>query len=141
MKLLATYFLAAFTASQALAAVISKGTNSTLSIERTQENLVFKIEPHKDLAISPDAPWSVKLANVNNLSPETLNLAKKNFDLKIPGFKIALGTAQNKEKHGTAKDGDKKPIPSSFDYTLTAFVCTVDKTKCFRDVIKGRAEL
>ncbi|MEI8027232.1 MAG: hypothetical protein WCI18_12870 [Pseudomonadota bacterium] len=141
MKLLATYFLTALTASQGLSAVISKGTNSTLSIERTQETLVFKIEPHKDLAISPDAPWSVKLSHVNNLSPETLTLAKKDFDPKIPGFKIALGIAQDNEKHGTAKVGDKKSIPSSFDYTLTAFVCTVDKTKCFRDVIKGRAEL
>ncbi len=141
MKLLTTYFLAAVTTFQAQAGIISKGTNSTLSIERTQENLVFKIEPHKDLAISHDAPWSAKLTNVNNLSPEALSLAKKDFDPKIPGFKFALGTPQDKGKPGTTKAGDKNPSPSSFDYTVTAFICTVDKTKCFRDVIKGRAEL
>ncbi len=141
MKFLAPYFLAAISTSQALAGVVSKGANSTLAIERSQENLVFKIEPNKDLAISPDAPWSVKLTNVSHLSPETLSLTKKDFDLKIPGFKIPLETPQGKEKSGAGKAGGKTPTPSSFDYTLTAFVCTVDKTKCYRDVIKGRAEL
>jgi len=39
------------------------------------------------------------------------------------------------------KKVEKKPSGSSFDYNLTAFICTIDKTKCFRDVIKGRADL
>jgi len=52
MKFIATYFLIALTAAKAEAAVISKGANSTLIIERSEENLLFKIEPNKDLSIS-----------------------------------------------------------------------------------------
>jgi hypothetical protein len=130
--------------SPILAAVIAKAPNSKLIIEQNEGQLVFKIEPNKDLAISTDAPWSVKISNVQNLAPAPLSLSRKDFDATIPGFKIPLAKNEEKlsgqDKSRTAGTKTKNPGRSSFTYQMKAFICTIDKKQCFKDVFDGKAE-
>lgn len=97
---------------------------ATASKAGDQVAIEFKIKFPEHIAINHDGPWSL----VFTKAPE-LKFSKAKWDLKdlsdsLPGFKVTT-SEKPKAKAGTA------------DYTATVFVCTKDKTQCYREVHKG----
>ena len=139
-------FMSCMSAQYSFSAISSKAANSTLTIDHNDKEVQFKIEPHQGLAISKDAPWSLDLSNINSNGTQQLTFKKNSFDEIVPVFKVSLSEIQSANLPSTNKSATSASSAAdltikSFNYKLTAFICTIDKTKCFRDVIKGEALL
>jgi hypothetical protein len=135
-------FLSSLSALPAFSAMQTKATNSTLIIEQNDKEFQFKIEPNKGLAISTDGPWQLDISNINSVESQKLTFKKSNFDEKVPGYKVSMDELKKSSGLAPSKSGSPTATKlKSFNYKLTAFICTIDKTKCFRDVIKGEAQL
>lgn len=81
----------------------------------------FKIKPKKDIKVTYDAPWSLTLKNAKGTVLTKDKFKKEDFKKELIGFSVDIKAAKN----------------FSFDYALAAFVCTKDKTRCYREVHKG----
>lgn len=129
-------------AQLAFSAMQTKATNSTLIIEQNDKEFQFKIEPNKGLAISTDGPWQLDIFNINSVESQKLTYKKSNFDEKIPGYKVSMDEFKKSIGLSPSKSNSSTETKLKFfNYKITAFICTIDKTKCFRDVIKGEAQL
>lgn len=102
------------------------------SVKGKTVELDFKVqisEAHnKEIQIS-EGPWRLELVNAQGLKLETKDgkFETKAFDQSFPGFKVKA------EIDGAATAG-------KVDYTLKAFVCKTDKTRCFPETHKGTLE-
>jgi hypothetical protein len=88
--------------------------------------MTFKVVPKEGMAINMEGPWKLEIEAPEGTSLAKKTLEKADMDAKLPGFVVS----------GTLKG----PIPKGgyvAPYKLIAFVCTADKTKCFREVHKG----
>lgn len=101
--------------------------HSKLDIQSSQNgkeiSIVFKVVPEKDILVTDQAPWELKVIESPGLeviSPK--GGVSKSYDKAIPGFTLK---ALTKEASGTLK------------FRLKAFVCTADKTRCFPEIHKG----
>jgi hypothetical protein len=88
--------------------------------------LVFKVEPTNGLHINMEGPWKLELKSSDGLAFAKTTLGKDAMDEKLPGFTMTT----------TAKPA--KPA-GEVEYSLVAFVCTNDKTQCYREVHNGKA--
>ena len=93
--------------------------------DQGQLNFEFKVEPNKDMQVTLDAPWQLKVSGHQGLVFEKTTLKKADLDEALPGFKLAAS-------------GKPTVANGSVDFQLTAFICTQDKTRCYREVHKGR---
>ena len=84
----------------------------------------FKITYPQGLHLNREAPWKLELTSSPSLKFNQTVWDRTALDDKLPGFHAKT----------TAKPNDPK---GTLSYTLTAFVCTDDKSQCFRDVLKG----
>jgi hypothetical protein len=75
-------------------------------------------------------PWQLELSDIQGLEIVNPKLSVNEFKPEIPGFshtaKLLVAPSSSKDKKAWR-----------FSYRLVAFVCTVDKVQCFRDVHKG----
>ncbi len=98
--------------------------DSALDKDKTKENAGwnFVIQPKDGYALNFEGPWMLKL-----YQPETKTLLH------------SLDTsALNQDKGLFFIDAAKaKTLGNTFDFELVAFLCTKDKSKCFREVYKG----
>jgi hypothetical protein len=88
------------------------------------KQFTLKIEAKSGMVVNFDAPWKLELKGHDGLSVAKTSYAKADMDEKLPGFVFAAKT--------------EKP-QGDLEYALTAFVCTQDKTQCFREVHNGKA--
>ena len=79
----------------------------------------FKVVPNDDMAITFDAPWQLTFKDHPGLKAEKKSFGVKELDQKLPGFAVKVQPEAN--------SGDLK-------YKLIAFICTKDKTRCYREV-------
>ena len=86
-------------------------------------SLTFKVEPNTGMNITLDAPWKLAL-EAKDLSFAKTSLAKSDMDTALPGF-VVKTMAKPAASQGQLK------------YTLTAFICTKEKTQCYREVHTG----
>ncbi len=86
--------------------------------------LTFKIDLKNAMVVNLEGPWKLELKSSDGLAFASTTLDKAAFDEKMPGYKLTT-TAKPTKPAGTV------------NYTLTAFVCTKDKTRCFREVHQG----
>ncbi len=89
---------------------------------KTGTTFDLKVVPNSGLKITLDAPWKLVIKNEKGVSFKSTTLKKGDMSEKLPGFHVASSSA---------------PKAGSFDYKLTSFVCTSDKTSCYREVHKG----
>ena len=84
------------------------------------------VKPDAGFHLTKDGPWQIALSGATGLKLETKDgrYVAKNFDEKLPGFKITAPI------EGAAASGH-------IDYEIKAFVCTEDKTQCFPQEHKG----
>lgn len=86
----------------------------------------FKIDStDSDMALSFEAPWKLELVNADGITFSSMKLNKAKMDEKLPGWKVQTVSAPTKNQGELA-------------YKLTAFICTKNKTKCFREIHKGK---
>jgi hypothetical protein len=112
-----------------LSTAYSKTMHSKLVISKNQVKtsdeiqLQFKIIPLNGMSYNTVGPSKLKLTSIGKDPKNILVKSKNEFDEKIPGFTVSLKSTQ--------ETGPK------FDYKFISFVCTSDKSHCYRDVHKG----
>lgn len=87
-------------------------------------NVEFKIIPDTNMMINHDGPWKLDIKDSAGLD---LDPTKPTMNFDLPGFTIKTKTQP------TATKG-------KISYKLIAFVCTKDKSQCFRDVHDTQAD-
>lgn len=96
----------------------------------------FAVKPQSGMQLTLEAPWKLSLVETSDLSyhgaakqkeKDSKNhhiYTKAQMDEKVPGYQVKMNRLGK----------DSKPTQISF--TLEAFSCTQDKTRCFKDVLK-----
>lgn len=100
---------------------VTQGASST-----NHKEIIFEVTPLQNLMINEDAPWSLNVTS-GGVKFTRDKLKKEDYNPKIPGFSITLV--------------ELPKAPSELSYELTAFICTKDKGRCYREVVKGKAEV
>lgn len=121
-SLLKKLLLPIFLLNAELAFSFGAPKHSKLEKQIQDSNIVLKVVPEKGMQLTYDAPWSLKLKNQTNVTFEKLRLGKDDLDQKNGAFKFTA--SQTNQKWDA-------------DYELTAFICTKDKTRCYRETHKG----
>lgn len=91
------------------------------SWRKDELTLQFVAIPKVGLKLNTEAPWTLELDSKTTLLQYSQHVYKKN-DFKQDRFQI-------KAKY-LAKSGEGK-----LAYKLTAFYCTIDKSRCMREVV------
>jgi hypothetical protein len=109
----------------------AKPEHSTVDVSTKQNGanteFTFKINPNKGMALTLDAPWKLSLKNTDGLTFAATDLNKTAMDDKLPGYVVTTTAAPGK-------------AAGKLGYALTAFVCTEDKTQCYREVHQGEVD-
>jgi len=98
----------------------------TVNAKTTQDGrveLTFKTTPADGLAINKEGPWKLELKSSGKLKFEKKEYKRADWKEDFAGF--SLTSEPTKEKSDNVK------------YKLVAFICTKDKSQCFREVIEG----
>lgn len=82
----------------------------------------FKAVPGKGLKINTEGPWSLELKAHDGLTVEKSKLVRADFQADLGGFSLL---SKPKGKSGKVT------------YKMVVFVCTENKSQCFRDVQQG----
>jgi len=90
-----------------------------------QMEFTFKITANAGHIVTFEAPWKLDLKKHDGLVFSSSSFSKDNMDEALPGYKIKTNT----------KPGQKN---GEFDFSLVSFICTSDKTTCYREVHKGK---
>jgi hypothetical protein len=105
-----------------------KPEHSTVSTKATNNgdivDVTVMVSADSDMQVTLDAPWKLTISNVSGANFGKSEFTKKDLDEKLPGFRLQSKVA-----------ADKK---GSFDYKVISFICTKDKTRCYREVHKGK---
>jgi hypothetical protein len=100
---------------------------SAQSISPKKIELTFTTQPTTGLVINHDGPWKLEIKDAGGIKPEKLELKRTEWKEDIGGF-IVPANPQGK------KNTDIK-------FKLVAFVCTKDKSQCFREVIESTSKV
>jgi hypothetical protein len=105
-----------------------KRATAKFSVKQTNDKVMIEAlaVPAKGLVINNDGPWKLTVENAQGFT--VTNKTSTNYSDKTPGI-VTL------EAKADAKAKSKK---HSFDYQFTTFVCTADKSMCYREVLKGK---
>lgn len=89
--------------------------------------LTFKTLPANDLAINKDGPWKLEILNSGKLKFEKKEYKRGDWKEDIAGFTAISSPAKTKSE--------------KIKYKLIAFICTKDKSQCFREVVEGTSNV
>ncbi len=125
-KLLIASVLAAASATALAADVHSKVKVDTVP---DGDNLVFTFTnvPDDGLVTNLEGPWKLDLKSAPGLKLAKTTFARAELDEKNASFSFKT----------TAKPEGKEGV---IEYKFITFVCTKDKTTCYRDVHEGKAD-
>ena len=87
--------------------------------------LTFKTLPNADLAINKEGPWKLEVLSSGKLKFDKKEFKRGDWKEDIAGFTLLSSPAKTKNE--------------KVKYKLTAFICTKDKSQCFREVLEGVA--
>ncbi|NRA46873.1 MAG: hypothetical protein HRU09_18140 [Oligoflexales bacterium] len=94
----------------------------------------FSVKPQSGMQLTLEAPWKLTLLENSDLSyqgaarqkekdsKKQYIYTKAEMNDKLPGYQVKIDKQQKKA--------------SEISFTLEAFSCTKDKTRCFKDVVK-----
>lgn len=88
----------------------------------------FKTIPAAGLAINDEGPWKLEIKSATGLKPAATEVKRADWKKEIAGFDVVA----------TPDKGAKK---AQIHYKMTTFVCTKDKSQCFREVVENKADL
>jgi hypothetical protein len=104
----------------------SKVIVTSKKLDNKQIEFQFQIVANKGMKITFDAPWELSIKKHKGLKLDSDRLKVKALDKKIPGFIV-------KSEKITQMNGE-------IEFKLVSFICTSDKTRCFREVHKEKFE-
>ena len=87
-------------------------------------NLSFKLALNDGIALNMEGPWKFTIKAHEGLVLSQTEFTGKELNQAVPGYAV-----QSTGVPSTPK--------GKVDYTLIAFICTKDKTRCFREVHNG----
>ncbi len=90
-----------------------------------QLEFTFKISANAGHAVTFEAPWKLDVKNHDGLAFASSSFNKDNMDEALPGYKVKTNAKPAKQN-------------GEFEYSLVSFICTSDKTTCYREVHKGK---
>jgi hypothetical protein len=90
-------------------------------------NFTIKINLKEGIAFNMDAPWKLSIKKFDGLTLDKTESVAKDFVSELPGYKFqSIG---------------KPTLPAGkIEYSLIAFICTKDKSRCFREVHNGNID-
>lgn len=97
--------------------------NSSVKISNESSDLIIRVVPNEGLQLTYEGPWTLNITNMKNFNFEKTKFTKSDMNTDTGEFKIS---------------GAKLGKNWNADYELVSFVCTKDKTRCFREVHKGK---
>ncbi len=100
---------------------------TALSQPDSRVQFTFKTVPHGDLVVNKEGPWKLEIISSGKIQFDKKELKRPDWKEDIAGF--LLTSAPSKTKSEKIK------------YKLVAFVCTKDKSQCFREVVQGDANV
>ena len=105
--------------------------HSSIDVKTAREKdgkltFTFKVVPGDKMVINNDGPWKLDIKKSEGITFSTTTLPKAEMKESIPGFTLTSAAPP------AAKSG-------KVEYQMVAFVCTKDKTLCYRDVHKTTA--
>jgi hypothetical protein len=86
--------------------------------------LTFKVVPKTGMKINLEGPWKLELKDAADLPLAKTTLVRADLDEGMTGYTVTT-TAKPAKTEGTV------------NYSLTSFICTTDKTQCYREVHTG----
>ena len=101
-------------------------TNSRVDVTRDKKSLIFKVTPNDGLVINLEGPWKLDVKEHAGLKLEKLTYDRKVLNETLTGFEVPVA----------AESG---VVKGTVTYRLVAFVCTKDKSRCYRDVHESSA--
>jgi hypothetical protein len=113
----------ALTAPSEKAKVIVSSSKEGKSIK-----LTFATHPGDGLKINAEGPWKLEIKQVKGAKLNTLELKRDAWKSDISGFQVT-GTPESNSK------------VLEVQYKMTTFVCTTDKSMCYREVVDGKESL
>ncbi len=97
---------------------------SSAKLDGANVQLTFKVLANEGHVVTLDAPWKLTLKTHDGLTFAQAAFSKKDMKEELPGW-IVASTAASKAT------GD-------VSWELAAFICTKDKTSCYREVHEGK---
>ena len=87
-------------------------------------HFTFALTPGAGLVKNLEGPWALDVSDAPELSFQKPKLGKADLNETDLSFSLETSTPPKTEK-------------GKLNYKFVGFVCTADKSKCFRDVHKG----
>ena len=100
--------------------------DASAKLDGKKVELTFKAIPDAGMKINLEGPWKLDVKAHDGLELAKSTFTKAEMQEGLPGF-VVKSTAAPTKKSGEV------------EYALTVFVCTEDKTACFREVHNGKA--
>ncbi len=127
MKVLQSVFV--FLMFAGVASGFGEPKNSKIEITSApagdQLEFTFKISANAGHTVTFEAPWKLEVKNHDGLAFASSTFNKDNMDEALPGYKVKTNAKPTKQN-------------GEFEYSLVSFICTSDKTTCYREVHKGK---
>lgn len=116
--------LSPFTA-MATSKAASKATVEVTALGQPDNRVqfTFKTIPSGDLVVNKDGPWKLEIISSGKIQFDKKELKRADWKEDISGFSLISTPAKIKSE--------------KIKYKLVAFVCTKDKSQCFREVVQG----
>ena len=111
----------AYAAGKALVSVTAK------AVSNKKLELTFKTQPADGLVINHDGPWKLEIKEAGAIKPDKSEWKRAEWKEEIGGFIVTADPAGQKS--------------ADIKYKLIAFVCTKDKSQCFREVVENSAKV
>jgi hypothetical protein len=109
--------------------VASKATVEVTALSQSDSRVqfTFKTIPIGDLVVNKEGPWKLEIISSGKLQFDKKELKRADWKEDIAGFSLTSAPAKTKSE--------------KIKYKLVAFVCTKDKSQCFREVLQGDANV
>ncbi len=96
--------------------------------EKNGAKLIFKTVPTDGLVINAEGPWKLEIKNIMGAKTTVTELKRSDWKEETAGFEVPVTI------DGKAKTADVQ-------FKLISFVCTKDKSQCFREVVEDKASV
>lgn len=109
----------------------NKPEHSSVEVTSTKKGealeFTFKVIAAPGIKVTLEAPWKLALKQSDGLAFAATDFNKAAMDDKLPGYVVATSAAPGKDA-------------GKLTYALTTFVCTDNKSQCFREVHNGEVD-
>ncbi|MCX6124953.1 MAG: hypothetical protein NTV34_09435 [Proteobacteria bacterium] len=95
---------------------------------KTGSTLTFTTVPGDGLKVNGEGPWKLEIKTIKGATTTSTEYKRPDWKEGVAGFEVPA-----------TLDKDSKKVELSFK--MTAFVCTKDKTMCYREVVEDKASV